>query len=223
MSTPKKVFVSYKYSDIVEGREETFNFRDELIKRLGSRGFRHKGEDDESYDLSDYTEDQIRAKIFPDIKNSSITVVLISPNTYQSKWIPWEISLSLRARIYEDQQSKTRNGIIGVYVPLNNNLEPAREGTYTHYFTHNNCGTTGYRTDSLPKIMIDNTFNLKNGSYECSLGCCPNVYSMVDGSYIGLVTWDDFISNMDHYINLAWKRRNNFDNYDTRINLENGV
>ena len=223
MSIPKKIFVSYKYSDIVEGREEDFNFRDDIIDRLGSRSFKHKGEDGESFDLSDYTDDEIRAKIFPDIKHSSITIVLISPNANKSKWIPWEVSLSLRERIYENLQKKTRNGIIGIYVPLNDKLIPENGGKYNFYYRTNNCGTRTHFTDKLPKIIKDNTFNLKNGSYECSLGCCSNVYSNDEGSYIELVTYDNFVNNMDYYLESAWNRRNNFEKYETRINLKNGV
>src|SRR5690554_1055592 len=101
---PKKVFVSYKYSDVVEGRENTFNFRDDIIQRLNERGLIHKGENDESLDLTNYSEQQIVDKIAPYIKNSSTTVVLITPNAIKSEWIPWELSMSLRERTYEHEQ-----------------------------------------------------------------------------------------------------------------------
>lgn len=222
MSIPKKVFVSYKYSDVVEGREDKFNFRDELIRKLEGKGFRHKGEDDESFDLSDYNSEQIVAKIAPDIKNSSITIVLISPNAKDSKWIPWEISLSLRERTYETEQNMTRNGIIGLYLPLNLLKIPALEGSYDFYITKQSCGIITHHTNKFPKMIEDNTFNLKNGFHKCSQGCHDKVYDAYEGSFIELIKWNDFIKDIDSCIERAWNRRNKFENYNSRINLVNG-
>lgn len=222
MDIPKKVFVSYKYSDVVHGRENTFNFRDDLIKRLGGLGLVHKGESEESYDLSNLSRDQIINKIAPYVKKSSITVVLITPNAIKSQWIPWEVSLSLRIREYKQEQNMTRNGIIGVYLPLNINKLPDKNGNYDYYFHKENCGTTVHHTKLLPKIIQDNIFNLIDGSYTCSSGCCKDVYSSAEGSYIELVNWHSFVANIDKYIERAWARRNNFEKYDIRIKLERG-
>jgi len=224
MSTPKKLFVSYKYSDVVEGREGKFNFRDDLIERLGENGLRHKGEDDESFDMEDYSEDEIYQKIAPYIKKSSITVVLITPNTKHSKWIPWEISLSLRERTYKEEQNMTRNGLIGVYLPLNSSLKPIETGgDYSFYLEKKECGTTTHFTPKFPLMIQDNTFNLRNGDHKCNKGCCDKVYDSDTGSYMQLVKWSDFISDMQGYIDKAWERRNNFEDYECRINLKNGM
>src|SRR5690554_1602517 len=220
MDLPKKVFVSYKYSDVVEGRENEFNFRDGLIDILGDRGLLHKGEDDESLDLSDYNESQIIDKIAPYIKNSSITVVLITPNAKESKWIPWEISMSLRERTYKYERKMTRNGVIGIYLPLNTQNIPDYCGSYDFYREIRPCGTRLNYTDILPEIIEDNRLNLINGSYICSQGCCENVYSSEEGSYIELVEWHDFVANMNKYIERAWNRSEHFENYDTRIRLK---
>lgn len=221
MSSPKKVFVSYKYSDVVEGREGKYNFRDDLIERLGENGLRHKGEDEESFDMTDYSEEEIYQKIAPYIKNSSITVVLITPHTIDSKWIPWEISLSLRERTYKEEQNMTRNGIIGVYLPLDKTLMPAEIGDdYSYYLEKKACGTTVHFTNKLPEMIQVNTFNLKNGDYKCDYGCCEKVYDSSKGSYIQLVKWSDFIDDLKGYIDKAWDRRNSFESYDCRINLK---
>lgn len=223
MSSPKKVFVSYKYSDVVEGKEDVFNFRDDLIERLGENGLRHKGEDDESFDMSDYSDDEIYQKIAPYIKNSSITVVLITPNTKDSNWIPWEISLSLRERTYKEEQNMTRNGIIGVYLPLDDGLNPVKTGgNYSYYMEKKDCGTTTHFTSRLPQMIQDNSFNLINGDHKCEKGCCEKVYDSSTGSYIQLVKWSDFVDDIQGYIDKAWDRRNSFDNYKCRINLKNG-
>jgi len=220
MSTPKKVFVSYKYSDVVEGRKDEFNFRDKLKDLLGDNGLVHKGEDEESHDLGDYSEQQIISKIAPYVKKSSITVVLLTPNAKNSKWIPWELSMSLRERTYKEEQKMTRNGIIGVYLPLDESLYPSEDGSYDYYKEVKECGTTTHFTDKLPSMVQENTFNLKNGSYECDKGCCRKVYSSSEGSYIQLIQWSDFVSDMDKYIEYAWNRRNNFEEYECRIKLK---
>ena len=223
MSTPKKVFVSYKYSDVVEGRENSFNYRDKLIELLGDNGLTHKGEDGESNDLTDYNDDQIISKIHPYVKSSSITVLLITPNAKYSKWIPWELSISMMRRTYKHEQNMTRNGIIGVYLPLNDYRMPVQYlGSYDYYRYKNSCGITTHQTDRFPLMVQDNTFNLKNGSYPCQNGCHSNVYDSTKGSYIELIEWDTFIKDIDKYIERAWDRRNNFEKYDYRIKLKNG-
>lgn len=223
MSIPKKVFVSYKFSDVVEGRENSFNFRDELIDILGDNGKTYKGEDGDSNDMSDYNDDQVVAKIAPYVKNSSITVVLITPNAKNSKWIPWEISMSLRQRTYKNEQNMTRNGIVGVYLPLDYWKRPVESGgTYGFYKKQKECGVITHSTNEYPKIIADNTFNLKDGSFTCENGCCTNAYSSDEGSYIELVEWDEFIKDTEKYFERAWKRRENFEKYEYRIQLENG-
>lgn len=223
MATPKKIFISYKYSDVVEGRDNDFNFRDKLIEELGENGLIHKGEDGTSNDLSDYKDEQIISKIHPYVKNSSITVVFITPNARYSKWIPWEISVSMRKRTYENEKNMTRNGLIGVYLPLDDfNMPVEHGGTYNFYKTKKSCGVTTHHTNKFPKMIADNSFNLINGSYTCSEGCCTNVYDSATGSYIELVEWDTFINNIDKYVERAWNRRNNFEDYDYRIQLEDG-
>lgn len=223
MSTPKKIFISYKFSDVVEGRENSFNFRDRLIDELGENGLTHKGEDGESNDLSDYKDDQIISKIHPYVKNSSITVIFITPNARYSKWIPWEISISMRKRAYEKEQNMTRNGLIGIYLPLDKiNMPVEQGGTYNYYKTKKSCGVTTHHTNKFPQMVVDNTFNLKDGDHTCSEGCCTNVYDSAKGSYIELLEWDTFIKDIDMYVERAWNRRNDFENYDYRIQLSNG-
>lgn len=46
---------------------------------------------------------------------------------------------------------------------------------------------------------------------ECDDGC---VIYYGDSSYISVVKWDDFISDMDSYINKAYEIKENIDNYN---------
>ena len=106
----KKIFVSYKYADqdvaplfghswhnpttvrdYVDALENYFDITDHI----------YKGESDDE-DLSSYSEDTIWEMLKDRIFDSSVTIVMISPNmriTYRSdksQWIPWEVSFSLK-------------------------------------------------------------------------------------------------------------------------------
>ena len=91
----RKIFVSYKYPkvrDYVSWLEKKFNDRSDHI---------YKGEHDNE-DLSLRSEDYIWSSLKDKIYDSSITIVLISPNMKEpnkwerSQWIPWEITYSIR-------------------------------------------------------------------------------------------------------------------------------
>lgn len=135
----RKIFVSYKYwdndvcavprftygtpkvRDYVSWLEEKFNNRTEHY---------YKGESDNE-DLSMRSDNYIWSKLKDKIYDSSITIVLISPNMKEpyrwekSQWIPWEISYSLRLTPRSSYTSQ-RNAILAVVLPN-------RRGSYSYY------------------------------------------------------------------------------------------
>lgn len=135
----RKIFVSYKYwdedvypitkisgitpkaRDYVSWLEEKFRNRSDHI---------YKGEHDNE-DLSLKSEDYIWSSLKDRIYDSSITIVLISPNmkeTYKwerSQWIPWEIAYSIRETKRNDLKSHS-NAILAVVLPDKHN-------TYDYY------------------------------------------------------------------------------------------
>ena len=97
-----KVFVSYKYKDydvkkILSATEPTLvcDYVEEIKNKLLSGNNIYKGENSDE-DISSWGDDAIWEHLKPKIYDSSITIVLISPNMkepfkYQrSQWIPWE-------------------------------------------------------------------------------------------------------------------------------------
>lgn len=50
----RKTFISYKYSDVVENREDN-NLRDRIIEKLGDGARFYRGEDGYSRDFSSYS------------------------------------------------------------------------------------------------------------------------------------------------------------------------
>lgn len=126
----KKIFISYKYwdedvypvprfgtsnpkvRDYVSWLEDKFKNRTEHY---------YKGESDNE-DLTMYSEDYIWEKLKDKIFDSSLTIVLVSPNMKEvrrwekSQWIPWEISYSLR-RTPRSSRESDRNAILAVILP----------------------------------------------------------------------------------------------------------
>lgn len=134
-----KIFISYKYYDTnVQILPTTLNnnpkVRDYVTwlenKFTNRTEHVYKGESDNE-DLSYKSEDYIWSKLKDKIFDSSITIVLISPNMKEpnkwekSQWIPWEISYSLR-EIPRSAYTSHSNAVLAVVLP-------DRKGNYSYY------------------------------------------------------------------------------------------
>ncbi len=200
----KKIFISYKYADtsvqqlIRNACWETTKVRDyvdELQDKLADTSHINKGEKD-GEDLSRFKDDTIASKLRDKIYDSSVTVVLISPNMKESwkqesdQWIPWEISYSLRETTRADRTSRT-NAILAVVLP-------DRNGSYDYAMTTNQCGycsCVNFHLQSMFSIIKNNTFNRKE--FESSPCIKNQVIRKWPFSYIHIVRWDRFINNID--------------------------
>ena len=132
----RKVFVSYKFQDydvkaLTGVTPPTWPC--DYVTYLDNHvltGHIYKGEKQDE-DLSSYSEDYIWNHLKDKIWDSSVTVLLISPNMKEpgkwqrSQWIPWELSYSLRLTPRSDRTSQ-RNSIVAVKLPDKNG--------YTFYF-----------------------------------------------------------------------------------------
>lgn len=218
----RKIFVSYKYADNTVENLTAFtnstvrDYVTEFEKILDSTDHIYKGESD-GEDLSKLSEETIWQKLRDRIYDSSITIIFISPQMrdYSKKdidqWIPWEVSYSLKETSRKNKNgdsitSKT-NAMIAVVLPDS-------AGSYSYYLESKNCCTNGcitHHTRKLFKIIRDNKFNLKEPvKEECSTGL--SIW-YGDYSYIEAVKWCDFKANYNKYIDAAYNRRDNIDNY----------
>ena len=177
----------------------------------------YKGESD-GEDLSQLSEDTIWNKLRDRIYDSTLTIVMLSKGMRvtwkadKNQWIPREISYSLKETSRKDKNgnpvtSKT-NALLAIIIP-------DMTGSYSYFTGTKSCcdsGCTYYNTQTLFAIMRNNMFNIKNpNSKQCDDG--STVY-YGDSSYMYCVKWDDFISDVNKYIDKAYEIRDKIDDYD---------
>ena len=220
----RKIFISYKYADNnvynITGSiwgSTVRNYVDKIEEVIDDSDHIYKAES-EGEDLSYLSEEQIWEKLKDRIYDSTLTIVLISPNMKEclkeekNQWIPREVSYSLKAISRKnkngDAVTSSENAILAVVVPDRNN-------SYSYYLNYKSCCSGGCRmlqNSTIFKILANNMFNIKNpDKKECDDG---SVIYYGDSSYISVVKWDDFISDMDSYINKAYEIKENIDNYN---------
>ena len=150
----RKVFVSYKYKDgdvqpLATTRQPPTWPCDyvEYLENHVLDGHVYKGEKQDD-DLSGYSDDYIWGHLKDKIWDSSVTVLLISPNMKESgrwdrsQWIPWELSYSLKLTPRSNRTSQ-RNSIVAVILP-------DKSGSYSYF--------DKYKTFAILRENIDNGY-----------------------------------------------------------------
>ncbi len=102
----RKTFISYKYS-------EAQDLRDRIVEALGEDATYYQGERADSPDLTDTSTENIKSSLTDMMYDTSVAIVVVSPNLKQSKWVDWEIEYCLKEISRKGRTSKT-NGLIGV-------------------------------------------------------------------------------------------------------------
>lgn len=87
--------------------------------------------------------------------------------------------------------------------------------SYEYYLKNNSCCPEKCRTlktNTLFKILKGNMFNIN----EPNINNCESNSKIYYGesSYIASVKWGDFIGNPNKYIDAAYKRQDNLDDYE---------
>lgn len=227
----RNIFISYKYGDtLVADLESRFiesvggrlvyrdtrvrDYVDQLQRFLKHDDHINLGEKD-GESLAEFTDSTIQTKLKGKIRQSSITIVLISKGMKEDwrpeneQWIPWEVSYSLRETTIMGRKSN-RNAILGVVLPDENN-------SYDWYYSENpECSSTTHHTGQLFEMLKENMFNLKNPEIrEC------NGSKIMEGefSYIKTAKWSNFIDSSNWYIEKAIEIRDKADEYDLKIQL----
>lgn len=189
-----KTFISYKYS-------EAQTLRDDIIKALGEDATYYKGETSDSPDLTDTSTENIKKALKDMMYDTTVTIVIISPNMKKSKWIDWEIEYCLKHIKRKNRTSQT-NGVIGVIKKHN--------GGYSWIKNENKnndgCTSWSYDDSKMYKIINDNRYNQNPKIYSCD--DCKTVNAL-SGSYISLVEEEAFLNNPTKYIDNAFEKSEN--------------
>lgn len=187
-----KTFISYKYS-------EARSVRDRIISALGADASYYQGETSDSPDLTDTSTENIKRVLKNMMYDTSVTIVVLSPNMRASNWIGWEIEYSLKSITRKNRTSHI-NGVVAVIKKVN--------GSYD-WFKYSSGNGTKYHMEKIQDIIKKNHFNsnppIMNG----------DSWDWLDGSYIAFVEEDEFISNPRRYIDNAYdKSENDAEGYD---------
>lgn len=195
-----KTFISYKYS-------EARDLRDAIIDSLGDDATYYKGETSDSPDLTDTTTENIKKVLRDKMYDTSVTIVIISPNMKKSKWIDWEIEYSLKSTTRKGRKSHT-NGVVGVIMKYDGGYDWFRETRKND----DGCHSISYKENKVYDIINNNRFNQNPKVYSCNK--CKTVNSL-SGSYIAYVDEETFLSNPSKYIDNAYdKSENDASGYD---------
>lgn len=227
----RKIFVSYKYrdtqvedlniyEDTIFGRQKVQtkarDYVDLLQDKIGNDHINLGEKDGES--LVDFSDLSIETSLKNKIRQSSVTIVLISKGMKTSdnendQWVPWEISYSLRT-VPTGNYIKQMNAILGVVIP-------DETGTYDWYYKNNpECNCITHFTSKLFKILKDNTFNIKEKNIRHCDGM--EIHITDEPSFFKTIKWSDFMyqTNYNHYIDIAINIKNNKEQYNVHINLD---
>jgi MTH538 TIR-like domain (DUF1863) len=222
-----KIFITYKYSDTSVKSLNTFfptkvrDYVDEVQKLLAVEDHINKGElDGES--LAQFEDETIASSLRNKIYDSSITVILVSPNMKnllypeQDQWMPWEISYSLKEHSRNGRTSGS-NALLAVVLP-------DQLGNYGYYITENVCPTCNCRslkTDFLFKIMQSNMFNIKKPNLTTCSNPAHSYATIYHGpsSYIPTVKWSDFILDINKHLEEALTINVNIEDYSITKNV----
>lgn len=199
-----KTFISYKFS-------EATDLRDRIIEAMREDATYYNGETSDSPDMSDESNQKIQEYLKDCMYPTSVTIVIISPHMKESHWIDWEISYCLKKITRKDRTSH-RNGLVGVIMKVNNNYD------WFKYRVTKPDGhvLNGYYTEKVYDIINENRFNQNPVRYHCPQ--CHS-YDGLIGSYISFVEEDDFLANIDKYINNAYDKSEN-DGVGYNISIE---
>jgi hypothetical protein len=186
-----KTFISYKYS-------EACDLRDSIIESLGDDAVFYKGETSDSPDLTDTSTENIKKCLTDMMYDTSVTIVIISPNMKDSQWIDWEIEYSLKNITRKGRTSHT-NGVVGVIMKNN--------GSYDWFkyskTKSDGCSSSNYHEHKVYDIINNNRFNQNPKVYSCD--ACKTV-SALSGSYIAYVEEETFLSDPQKYIDNAYDK-----------------
>lgn len=187
----KNIYLSYIHSD-------SMNFKFKILDRFKGRKYKIS---EESYDINSQSINQSEeelSKLEKKISKSDVTVVLISKNVLDSKWIPLEVQYSIDSTNSLNNET-SHKGIVGVVIPEKGN-------DYSYIMKKGMKGIWSVDKSKLPNIISANIHNEK---------VVQNKNNVNYDSFISVYRWEDFIRDFEGCINAAYDKATNYSNeYD---------
>jgi len=196
-----KTFISYKYS-------EATSLRDAIIKKLGSDATYYQGETSNSPDMSDLKTNTIRQKLADMIYDTTVMIVIVSPNMTQSSWMEWEIKYALREQNRNGRTSHS-NGLVCV-VQKNAFYEAFGLDQYSWAKLSSGRWSASIFFD----ILVKNMGNKKSWVDSPIPSTNKALYDSLSDSYIDIVTEDAFLKAPSYYIDKAFEKSENLGSYN---------
>lgn len=196
----RKTFISYKY-------DESYELRDKIIAALGEDAMYYQGETSESPSLTGKTTERIRKNLTDMMYDTSVTIVIVSPNIMRSNWIDVEIEYCLKKCTRNERTSMT-NGIVGVIQKVNGSYLWLVNNT-DKYNWHLNPQCKDFM---LFPIIRKNRYNSKQ-HLNISGKFSQFQYCEFTDSYISLIAEDYFLAAPNWYIENAYSKSQNSHQY----------
>lgn len=191
-----KTFISYKYS-------EATDLRDAIIKKLGSDAIYYQGETSSSPDMSDYKTGTIREKLADMIYDTTVMVVVVSPNMTLSSWMEWEIKYALREQSCNGRTSHS-NGVVCV---MQNDAIYAQFGLDAYSWAKNSSGQ--WLASKFFGVLMSNMSNKKTWVDSPIPSSNKSLYDSLSENYIDIVTEEAFLKSPSYYIDMAFNKSEN--------------
>ncbi|UUX35206.1 TIR domain-containing protein [Fundicoccus culcitae] len=198
------VFISFRFSDGKDLKEELVELFDESIDVY------NRSEDVDRSSMSDET---IQYYLYEKIKDTSVTIVLLTPEALQYRWNlilskydDWlydELRYSL-----EDRDDNRTNGVVAIYTEESENLIYQQS---THICNICNEQQSVRSILDFKNLVRKNVLNVKD---KFKSNSCIGLYDSEKDSYISLIHIDDFKKNYSKYIEDAKDKRNRKEQFE---------
>lgn len=181
------VFISFRFSDGVV-------YKNRLSALFNQSRYTVDYSEDE--DRSNLSEESIKKYLYGKLRRTSITIVILTPNAIEYKkdfygnyddWMYDEIRYSL-----EDRENNRTNGLIAVYI------QEAESYLFRNTF---------YGERSLLNINNLVRKNMLNIKPEFKTSSSPTSFNRDYDSYCSLVPWNSFVDKFEHYLDIAFSKR----------------
>lgn len=194
-----KTFISYKHS-------EAQDLRNRIVAALGEDATYYQGETADSPDLTGTTVANIKRNLTDMMYGTTVTIVVVSPQMKQSKWIDWEIEYCLKEISRSGRSSKT-NGVVGVVQEIGGRYD----WLVTRTRNPDGCTARTIESSLLYPLINANRFNRKDAAVSCT-SC--QTHNQLSGSFISLVDEVDFLASPSTYIDNAFAKAENSEDWN---------